>query len=77
MIPLDAIRTAAARIAGRAHRTPLLSCTQLGDRAGARLRLKCESFQKTGSFKARGASSGITTTADAPAAFAAHATAAA
>jgi threonine dehydratase len=55
MIPLDAIRTAAARIAGRAHRTPLLSCTQLGDRAGARLRLKCESFQKTGSFKARGA----------------------
>jgi threonine dehydratase len=55
MIPLDAIRTAAARIAGRAHRTPLLSCAQIGDRAGARLRLKCESFQKTGSFKARGA----------------------
>jgi len=55
MIPLDAIRTAAGRIAGRAHRTPLLSCAQIGDRAGARLRLKCESFQKTGSFKARGA----------------------
>jgi threonine dehydratase len=55
MIPLDAIRTAAARIAGRVHRTPLLSCAQLGDRAGARLLLKCESFQKTGSFKARGA----------------------
>ena len=56
MIPLDAIRTAAARIAGRAHRTALLSCGQLADRAGAaRLFLKCETFQKTGSFKARGA----------------------
>lgn len=55
MIPIDAIRTAAARIAGRVHRTPLLSCAEIGGRAGARLRLKCESFQKTGSFKARGA----------------------
>jgi len=56
MIPIAAIRDAAARIAGHAHRTPLLSCTQLGERAGlARLLLKCESFQKTGSFKARGA----------------------
>ena len=65
MIPLDAIRTAAARIAGRAHRTPLLSCTQLGDRAGARLRLKCESFQKTGSFKARGALNKVLSLSDA------------
>ncbi|HKD17557.1 MAG TPA: pyridoxal-phosphate dependent enzyme, partial [Thermoanaerobaculia bacterium] len=55
MIPIDAIREAAARIAARVHRTPLLSCAQLGDRVGARLFLKCESFQKTGSFKARGA----------------------
>ncbi len=55
MIPLDAIRGAAARLAGRVHRTPLLSSAQLGDRARVRLHLKCESFQKTGSFKARGA----------------------
>ena len=55
MIPLPDIRAAALRLAGRIHATPLVSCAQLGDRVGARLFLKCESFQKTGSFKARGA----------------------
>ncbi len=55
MIDLRDIRAAAARIAGKVHRTPLLSATQLGERAGVRLFLKCESFQKTGSFKPRGA----------------------
>ncbi len=55
MIPIDDIRAAAARIAGKVHRTPLLSAAQLGERAGIRLFLKCESFQKTGSFKPRGA----------------------
>ena len=55
MIPLDAIREAASRIAGRVHRTALLSSVELGGRAGVRLFLKAESFQKTGSFKARGA----------------------
>ncbi len=55
MIPIEDIRAAAARIAGKVHRTPLLSAAQLGERAGIRLYLKCESFQKTGSFKPRGA----------------------
>ncbi|MGH9398846.1 MAG: threonine ammonia-lyase [Thermoanaerobaculia bacterium] len=55
MIPLSDIREAAARIAGRVHRTPIFSSAQIGDRAGVRLFLKCESFQKTGSFKPRGA----------------------
>jgi len=55
LIPLEDIRAAAGRIAGKVHRTPILSATQLGDRAGVRLFLKCESFQKTGSFKPRGA----------------------
>jgi len=32
-----------------------MSATRLGDRVGVRLLLKCENFQKTGSFKARGA----------------------
>jgi threonine dehydratase len=32
-----------------------MSSTRLGDRVGVRLVLKCENFQKTGSFKARGA----------------------
>lgn len=48
-------RDARDRIAGRIHRTPLLSATRLGERAGIELLLKCENLQKTGSFKVRGA----------------------
>jgi threonine dehydratase len=55
MIPLSDIRAAASRIAPHVHRTPIFSSAQIGDRAGVRLFLKCESFQKTGSFKPRGA----------------------
>src|SRR5512142_2686348 len=55
MIPIQAIREAAARTAPFLHRTPVFSSRSLGDRAGVRLFLKCESFQKTGSFKPRGA----------------------
>jgi len=55
VIALDEIRAAAGRLAGKVHRTPLSAAGLIGERAGVRLRLKCESFQKTGSFKARGA----------------------
>jgi len=55
LIELSDIRDAAARIRGRVHRTPLLPSASLGERAHVRLLLKCESFQKTGSFKPRGA----------------------
>lgn len=55
MIHLSDVRAAQERLAGRVHRTPLLRATSLGDRVDVRLFLKCESFQKTGSFKARGA----------------------
>jgi threonine dehydratase len=55
VIPLSEIRAAAERLRGRVHRTPLLSCQQISARVGARLSFKCESFQKTGSFKPRGA----------------------
>jgi threonine dehydratase len=55
VIPLPYIRAAAERIAGRVHRTPILSAASLGARAGVRLHLKCENLQKTGSFKPRGA----------------------
>jgi len=50
----EAIRAAANRIRGRVHRTPLMSASLLGERAGVRLHLKCENLQKTGSFKVRG-----------------------
>jgi len=55
VIPLSEIRAAAERIRGHVHRTPILSAASLGERRGVMLRLKCESFQKTGSFKPRGA----------------------
>jgi threonine dehydratase len=55
MIPLPEIRAAAERVAGILHRTPIMSAQAIGERAGVALRLKCECFQKTGSFKSRGA----------------------
>jgi threonine dehydratase len=54
-IEIDDIREAARRTGPYLHRTPMLSSRTLGERAGVRLELKCESFQKTGSFKPRGA----------------------
>jgi len=55
LIELPQIQDAAARIAGKVHRTPLLSCRTIGERIGASVFLKCECLQKTGSFKPRGA----------------------
>jgi threonine dehydratase len=55
MIALSEIRAAAERLAGTIHRTPVLSAQSIGARAGVDLQLKCECFQKTGSFKVRGA----------------------
>jgi threonine dehydratase len=55
MIPLDDIRAAAARISGTIHRTPLMPARSLGEPLDVSVRLKCENFQRTGSFKARGA----------------------
>jgi threonine dehydratase len=49
------IRTAAARIAGEAIRTPLVFSRSLSQRLGGRVFLKCETLQRTGSFKFRGA----------------------
>jgi threonine dehydratase len=53
------IVAAHARIAPRIHRTPVLTCSSLDDKSGAQLFFKCENFQKTGSFKIRGASNAI------------------
>ena len=50
------IRAARARLAGRVHVTPMLTSATIADRSGvSSLSLKCETLQKTGSFKARGA----------------------
>jgi len=55
MLGFTEVAAARDRIAGHVHRTPLLSATRIGDRAGVKLWLKCELLQKTGSFKVRGA----------------------
>jgi threonine dehydratase len=53
---LDDVRKAAAgAMRGRVHRTPLMSSRTLGERVGAPVLLKAELFQRTGSFKLRGA----------------------
>ena len=65
MIPLGEIREAAARIGRHVHRTPVFPTAQLSARTGVRLVLKCESFQKTGSFKARGALNKVLSLSDA------------
>ncbi|MCC5862477.1 MAG: threonine/serine dehydratase [Gammaproteobacteria bacterium] len=49
------VRAAAARLAGVAVRTPLLNFPWLDERLGGRVFLKAETFQRTGSFKFRGA----------------------
>lgn len=49
------VAAAAARIAGQVVRTPLVPAHALGARLGARLFLKLETMQRTGSFKERGA----------------------
>jgi threonine dehydratase len=56
MITKDDIDAARERIRPHVHETPLVKSTRLGNSAGGiHLRLKCESMQRTGSFKARGA----------------------
>lgn len=49
------VDTAAARLAGVAIHTPLLTCPALDALTGGRVFLKAETLQRTGSFKFRGA----------------------
>jgi threonine dehydratase len=55
VISIDDVERAARTIAGRVHRTPLLGSATLSERLGATAYLKAELFQRTGSFKVRGA----------------------
>ncbi|MGB2592247.1 MAG: pyridoxal-phosphate dependent enzyme [Candidatus Acidiferrum sp.] len=64
----EAIREAHARIAPRIHRTPVLTSHSLNAIAGAQFFFKCDNFQKTGSFKIRGAANAILSLTDAEAA---------
>lgn len=49
------VEAAARRLAGVAHRTPVLTSRTVNQLTNARVFFKCENFQRTGSFKFRGA----------------------
>ena len=55
MISFDDVRSAADRLAGVAHRTPVARSRTLDARVGAAVFLKCENLQRVGAFKFRGA----------------------
>lgn len=48
------IESAAERIKGVAHRTPVATCRAFNERVGAEVFFKCENLQRVGAFKFRG-----------------------
>lgn len=54
-IDADHIAAAADRLAGVAHRTPVLTSRTADERTGAQVFFKCENLQRMGAFKFRGA----------------------
>jgi threonine dehydratase len=54
VVELADVEAARGAIGSRLHRTPVFSSVTLGRLTGARVFLKAELFQKTGSFKPRG-----------------------
>jgi threonine dehydratase len=51
----DDVAAAATRIAGHAHKTPVLTSRTVNDEFGAEVFFKCENLQRMGAFKFRGA----------------------
>jgi len=54
-ITFDDVAAAAQRLAGHAHRTPVLTSRTADELSGARVFFKAENFQRMGAFKFRGA----------------------
>lgn len=59
MLTLELIKEAATRIAGRIHRTPVITSRSFNEVAGCEVFFKCENLQRAGAFKARGATNRI------------------
>jgi threonine dehydratase len=55
MLTFALIKEAAARIAGRVHRTPVMTSRSFNEATGYEVFFKCENLQRVGAFKARGA----------------------
>ena len=53
------VLAASLRLAGVAHRTPVLTSRFADERSGAQVFFKCENFQRMGAFKFRGAYNAI------------------
>ena len=49
------VAAAAERLAGHAHRTPVMTSRTVDERTGAKVFFKCENLQRIGAFKFRGA----------------------
>jgi len=64
MLTLELIKEAAMRIAGRVHRTPVMTSRSFNEAAGREVFFKCENLQRAGAFKARGATNKILSLAD-------------
>ncbi len=65
MVSFDDIQEAAGRLAGVAHRTPVVTSRLLDESCGNRVFLKCENLQRAGAFKFRGAYNAISRLSDA------------
>ena len=59
MVTYNDIEKAHQRISDHIHNTPILTSESLDNELGSNLFFKCENFQKTGSFKIRGATNSI------------------
>ena len=59
MVTYNDIEKAHQRISEHIHNTPILTSNSLDNELGSNLFFKCENFQKTGSFKIRGATNSI------------------
>lgn len=64
-VSFDDVKAAAGRLAGHAHRTPVMTSQTADALAGARLFFKCENLQRMGAFKFRGGFNAISRLADA------------
>lgn len=58
------IESAAERLAGVAHRTPVMTSRTFDERVGAACFFKCENFQRVGAFKFRGAYNALSRLSD-------------
>lgn len=59
VVSLSGIQAAATRIGPHVHRTPVMTNSHMNETSGREVFFKCELFQKTGSFKARGACNAV------------------